>query len=138
MTGFLPALISSGSSLPGSGAGPMPEQPVLGVVDHLAPLGDELGDQFGDADAEVDVGAVGDVEGDALGHLLAGPALTSDRSVMGRSPPSATSRTRAAGSDHDDAVDEDARRDDDFGIDARRGPRRSARLHDRGRCRPCT
>ncbi len=56
------------------GRGTHAEQPVLGVVDHLAPVGHVLGDELGDADAEVHVGAVGDVEGGPLRHLVAGPA----------------------------------------------------------------
>ncbi len=50
------------------------ERAVLGVVDQLAALGHEARDLLGHADAQVDVGAVGDVEGGPLGHLLARPA----------------------------------------------------------------
>ena len=117
VTGCLPALMRSGSSSPGAGAGPMPSTPFSLCRKISRSLRQVVGDQRRQADAEVHVGAVGDVARDARGHLVAAESLHR-RASLGRLARPRFARPRPTGAaDRDDALDEDARRDDRLGIE---------------------
>ena len=79
VTGCLPALMRSWSSSPVARRGAHAEEAVLAVQDDLAVLRQVVGHQRRQADAEVDVGALGDVAGDARGHLVAAESLHGER-----------------------------------------------------------
>ena len=88
------------------------EEAVLAVQEDLAVLRQMVGDQRRQADAEVDVRAFGDVARDARGHLVA-----AERFIAGPHAAACGCGPRVATLDRDDALHEDARRDDGFGIE---------------------